>query len=651
MKTLGVLVLALVLGLTTSVHGEGEPDLENPDARAAIAVLDSRISIGAWADAFAAARTLLEKRGGEPVARTDTLAVPARVLLRERLGALSAEGRAAFERIYAGEAARKLEEVRALPSAAALEDTGTRFFPLDEGARALLLAGDRHFERGNLAFAVALWRDVALLHPIPARRAEAFARLQAALLLLGSPSVCRELAAACWNQGEQEQGARLAALVSACDAAIDDLALDPSGNVAPVASLAVPLGGLAVHCVSEARYEREVVAHGTGFPLLTASPAGLEGGLVLLHLGRAVIAYDPLANKKRWRHGTQHIERHFAALLRTRLTLRLGATCAAGKVLATLETDALAEDTPRATLVALDARTGKLVWDVLDTDPDERFSLDENETHPRLSFTGTPLVAGTRVFCGATDARSSDATWLACCDADTGAILWKRALLSAPLRRMRFGPGNPAQIARIPAPVCAMAAGSLVVCSENGLIAAFDPTDGRLLWERSYASYPVTRVGPENDNGANPNPILAVGGFLVVGPGDGHEMFILRPLDGKLVASNDLISRHQILGVSQGRLVVASASSLRALRICEGPGGLAQIWWNTLHVDGRLPGRGLVTTSAVLVATRDGIEAFDPDSGASTATVPWRDSEHSGDLLVVKDRLAAISVLHVAFGD
>lgn len=633
--------IALAL-LASPCLGEGEPDLESPDARAAIAALDSRIAAGAWPEAFAAARTLLEKRGGEPLARGDAF-VPARALVRERLAALSAEGRAAFELIHSVEAARRLDEARALSSAAALEDMGTQFFPLDEGARALLVAGDRHFEHGNVVFAVSLWRDVALLHPARARRAEALERLEAALPVLGSSSVGRELAAACPGAGLE---------TVACDAEIADLSVDASGSVAPVASVALPLAGLAVHAVPEdvrPGLERDVVAHGTGFPFLTASPSG-TGGLVILHLGRALVAYDPAAGRTRWRHGTRLVERHFAALLRARYTLRLGATSGAGRVLATLETDSLLDDAPRGKLVALDARTGKLAWDVLETDPDERSSLDESDAHPRLSFTGTPLVAGTRVFCGATDARAPDATWVACCDAETGALLWKRPLLVAALRRLRFGPGNPVQVARVPAPVCAMAAGALVVCSENGLVAALDPLDGRLLWERSYAPSALVRAGPENDGVANANPILAVGGFLVLGPGDGRELFLLRPLDGKVVATDELLSGHQVLGVSQGQLIVASATSLMALRLAEGPGGLAQVWSSILNRMGRLPGRGLVTASAVLVATRDGIEAFEPDTGTSTGSVPWRD-EHAGDLVVVKDRLAAVSVLHVGFGD
>ena len=641
--------LVVLCGLVLSAphcRAEGEQDLESPEARAAIAVLDSRIAVGAWPEAFAAARALLEKRGGEPLARGDAF-VPARAIVRERLAALPGEGRAAFERIHAEEAARRLDEARALSSAAALEDLGTQFFPLDEGARALLVAGDRHFERGNVVFAVSLWRDVALLHPARARRAEALERLEAALPVLGSPSVCRELAAATWKR---QEGAGLAGFAGACVPEIVDASVDASGNVAPVESVALPLAGLAVHAVPEdvrPGLERDVVAHGTGFPFLTASPAG-TGELVILHLGRALVAYDPAAGKTCWRHGTRLVERHFAALLRARYTLRFGATCGAGRVLATLETDALLDDAPRGKLVALDARTGKLAWDVLETDPDEHSSLDESEAHPRLSFTGTPLVAGTRVFCGATDARAPDATWVACCDADTGAILWKRPLLVASLRHLRFGPGNPVQVTRIPAPVCAMAAGALVVCSENGLVAALDPLDGRLLWERSYASNAI--AGPENDGVANANPILAVGGFLVLGPGDGRELFLLRPLDGKVVATDELLSGHQVLGVSQGQLIVASATSLMALRLAEGPGGLAQVWSSILNRMGRLPGRGLVTASALLVATRDGIEAFEPDTGTSTGSVPWRD-EHAGDLVVVKDRLAAVSVLHVGFGD
>jgi hypothetical protein len=642
--------LLLVVLLATLVYGaEGDSEVEVPEARSALATLDTKLKAQAWTDALGLARDLVEKHGGDLVATSDRSFAPASIVVREKLGALPEEGRATFARLFEVEARKALEEAKTASGPSSLAAFGDRYFPLDQGAEALLLAGDRFLERGNVPFAVDSWSAVALHHPSKERRAQALRRIEGALPILGSRSLVHKIA------GELDSDAGTAFDAKAKEVprpALEDFAVDSSGAVGPIASFVRPWRPRHVFSVHDSVPAildwRNVSQRVQRLPMLASAHLGLEG-LLVLHLGRALVAVDPATAKTVWRHNDRLLGRYFQQLARARLASRWGIAHDGARLYATLETDALEADMPRGKLVALDARTGKLLWDALADEWTEK--PREQEREARLSFVGTPLPCGGRVFCGATDATQPGETWIAACDAESGHVLWKRKLaVSTPVvlpggrgarLRIRAGPADDT-VQRLPAPYLGLVKGALVVCSNNGAIAALDPIDGRFLWARVYPSKTDTSDAADYARGAN--PIVEVGGVAVVLPADGEKLLVVRVADGEFVHEEARSGLRWILGASGGRLYLSGEARVVAFELVGEK--LVASWLLSLEDSDHELGRGLLGRTTLLVPGRSGILEFDLVSGSSaTQLIPWGDDAVAGDLVGCGSKVASVGVL------
>src|SRR5579883_418034 len=358
--------LLLVVLLATLVYAaDGDSEVEVPEAKSALATLDAKLKAQAWTDALGLARDLSEKHGGDLVATGERSFVPASIVLREKLGELPEEGRATFARLFGAEAKKALDEAKTASGPSSLAATGDRYFPLDQGAEALLLAGDRFLERGNVPFAVDAWSAVALHHASKERRAQALRRLEGSLPILGSRSLVHRIA----SQLDPESGTELREKAQGVPRpAFEDFSVDSSGAVGPIASFVRPRRPVHVFAVHDSAPPnldwRNVSQRAQRLPMLASAHLGLDG-LLVLHLGRALVAVDPATAKTVWRHNDRLMARYFAQLVRARLASRWGIARDGTRLYATLETDPLEAEMPRGRLVALDARTGKLLWDAL----------------------------------------------------------------------------------------------------------------------------------------------------------------------------------------------------------------------------------------------------------------------------------------------
>lgn len=660
---LGAVAIAaalLVFGVAVS-RGDGDPDLEVAEAKSALAVLDARIKAGAWNDAARAASSACEKHGEDLVAGQGGVFLPARAVVRARLAAIPEEGRDALERLFGDDVRKKLEAARASAEPAALEALGDRFLALDAGAEALVLAGDRWLERGCVAFAVAAWRDVLLLSSSKERRKEAVRRLEGALPLLGSEAACREIAAELEGmEGMTGAAAAIRAVGAAKLPALEDLSVDGSGSIAPVASVAfgrAPRWTATTHSALGPEHDwRDQARRLRALPILTAGSLGLDG-VTVVHLGRALAAYDSDKGTVAWRHEDRRSVRFFAGLLRARATSRFGLTHDAGRVFATLQTDSLDTDLPRGRLVAIDARTGKLLWDAIesewllgepgDQDPDK---------DQRLSYVGTPLASGGKVFCGAQSALSASETWLTASDADTGRLLWKRRLLlsaSPPVRAVRGGRAGRdfPLVMRLAAPVLGVVKGALVVASGNGLLAALDPADGRLLWARPYEST-EGYASEAADFAREGNPILGVRGLALVLAPDARQMIAVRVHDGSIADTAAREFARLLLGIAGGEVLTMHGQVVQAWGVGRDE-KLAATWALSVGEDRsaaiQFVGRGLVTTRGVLLPIKEGVVRVDPRLHERGALIPWPgDRRVAGDLVAAGERVVSIGVLATA---
>jgi hypothetical protein len=675
----GPILLALILGSSVprarDARAQDQPEaaLESGDARAVLDSFDAKVKAGSWPDAFGLARVLCDKHAddlllvetsdpdseGGAKKRPPAVLAAAGTALRRRFAALPAPGLEALVALAGEEARRHLEDGLAIPGAtAALLDTGDRFFPLDEGGEALLVAGDRLLERGSPVAAFSAWRDLLALHPNVKVRARAARRLVALLPALGSRSSCLEVAgrldaASFENAAELARAAR--GVADAAEAPVVDAVVDDGGALAPVSTGAAVVRQEDAFALSKLIpdrldwRDRMVSSARVSAPILLAGNAATEDAL-FVHLGRAIVCYrtrsDPLRGDLpgsiAWIGGdARDVTPWLTQLLEAGLVTRYGLAVADQVIYATLAATPVETGVPRSRLVALDRRTGKLVWDAIE---------NELEREPRLSFVGTPIAAGGRVFCACTQAASPQETLVCACDARTGHVVWKRALAASRMLAVRQNafrvPG------RAPTPSLALVSGLLLALSQNGLVAVLEAGDGRFLWARTYK--PLLEPGgrgmgfspdPDGDFARTGNPPLVLGDGLFVLPSDSSFMYVFGLADGVQRVERAREKFRHLLGVVDGRIVLSGSERIAAFRCRRFPDNLEPLWTTRFAVGDTELGRGTIAGKQAYVPTNGGISGIDLATGARFLPVSWANrAKDPGDLLVAGDRIFAVGV-------
>ena len=645
-----------------------ESSIESTEARPVMDRVVKKLKDEAWQDAFAAARELVDKHGdalllvdetiprdektqSEEQRRLVGLHLTAGAVLRRKLATMPAEGRAALKVAFAEDAQQRLGSGKAAGDVAALVECGDRYFPLVEGAEALLAAGDVELERGCLVASALAWRDVLELHPEPAERAKAAQRLIALLPLLADATTAKDLEASLRREADGDQpfeGAQDLAVAARQlakrleDTGPADYSVDASGGLAPIYSAAPFTSTMAaskrivlksddVKGIDWRSDETVQNQFGQQVPPMRRLLSGhlATDELLLVHLGKAIFAYwtedDEDAGTKEgnraWvvgKDGTmgsylQHVLSS-AALPRYGIAIetdqdrrdrrrahdpkdtREKEPCA----YATLEAPPLADANglARGHLVCFDVRTGGQMsfedgtadkdpyWDTLkkepsDADPprkhkkkkDDDKTTVEEKVPVRLSYTGTPVVGGRRIFCPAANALEPNETYVAAVDARTGELLWKRALAISSPFNAQVQPWEATFPRLMPTPAISLAGGAVIVLSNNGALVALDPVDGRVLWARVYdrdedlgGNRQPWRQDPNGIAAAinrGYNPPLPLGDMVLTLPTDSKLMSLIRLSDGQqLIRPHPREKYDCILGVRQGRIVLAGTDNV-----------------------------------------------------------------------------------------
>jgi outer membrane protein assembly factor BamB len=682
-------LLGLVTGFLTHARADdkkGKKDkekdavdspIESADARAVLEKVTAKIKAEAWQDAFAAARELCDKHGdkliqmlddtdGAPPSKGGTLHLSSGAALRRKLATLPAEGREAFAKSFGEEAQRRLAQGRATADTTLLQDTGDRFFALDDGAEALLLAGDHLLERGCTIGATAAWHDVYELHPNVAERLKAAKRLVAVLPALGDPGTAADLARSLADSELEGHDALARAAREAAtaleDQEIPDVAVDGSGGLAPLGSAADPgevayRVGLtdATQQLTDWRSEPEK-KNPWGQPMavvrrmLTGSAATED--YLLVHLGKSVFAYNAedfsdedgnviAGGSSAWNvgGGESGLKSYLHGLESSGALPRFGLTVEGKRAYATLRAAPIDDaQTPRGRLVAIALGRGKIVWDTLtwdeaDDEPvkkkkgeKEAAASSEDKPDARLSYIGTPVFGGDRIFCPAASATAPNETYVTAVDARTGKLLWKRPLaVSGPINAQTNPWEN--QLPRaMPTPALALSKGALIAVSNNGCIAAFDGTDGRVLWARTYErdeeqggrGNPWRRTPEEIKTaiGRGYNPPLPMGDMVLALPSDSAKMNLVRVSDGTLETTHGRTVYDYLLGVSRGRIILAGETGVAGYLVkyhVKGEKRACTIeaeWTGALNGKSKEVGRGVLAGRWAYVPTAKGIVAF-----------------------------------------
>ncbi|MBI5368212.1 MAG: PQQ-binding-like beta-propeller repeat protein, partial [Planctomycetes bacterium] len=190
---------------------------------------------------------------------------------------------------------------------------------------------------------------------------------------------------------------------------------------------------------------------------------------------------------------------------------------------------------PRYTLRAWDvAAEGKRLWDTADVaDPRSRAFYAE------ITFTGSPIVDGDRIYAGALEPQMDVRAWLVCLHAQTGRLLWASRLCAEQMEN---------DVTAVPSGLSPVKAGGRVYfCSNQGAVGAFDALTGDLEWVSAYALNTSSRErapgGGSSDRWAD-NPPVVIGNALYVTPQDSDHLWIFDTESGLLLRQIERVNGH-----------------------------------------------------------------------------------------------------------
>jgi outer membrane protein assembly factor BamB len=288
----------------------------------------------------------------------------------------------------------------------------------------------------------------------------------------------------------------------------------------------------------------------------------------------------------------------------------------------------LADAADSSRLFALDAATGKLLWQI------GGHSDSPSETLSDCYFLGPPLPLEGRLY--SLTEKNTEITLV--CLNNSGALEWSQPLAYAPTR-LRHDPGR-----RLHAAVPVYAEGVLVCPTNAGVVVGVDVTGTGLLWAHAYRSEPLTAVLQSFDRRRREvrsqlkaeweaaGVVVGQGRALVSAP-DSPAIHCLNLRDGSLLwqaqrADDDLY----VAGLCAGKLLVVGKRSCRALDLADGE----QLWQlETGEPSGRGAFRGTTYYLPLKAAAGQkgpAIYAIDCLKGVITSRLPWPGKEAPGNL-------------------
>ncbi len=267
-------------------------------------------------------------------------------------------------------------------------------------------------------------------------------------------------------------------------------------------------------------------------------------------------------------------------------------------------------------IIALDWSTqGKFLWEqrsnalALPRPPDR----NNNRT---VSFEGTPVADERNVYVAVTDRREQTATYIACFDADSGAVRWIRYVGSASPEgdNNNFAFMGGMQPTTIPPGdfnhrLLSLEGSTLYYQTNLGALAAIDSSTGSTLWVASYPRQELSQLGGNVERDLNPAVIHD--GRVFIAPSDADAIFAFDSSSGRLLWKTDRIADDiklsHLLGVAKGRLV---ATGNRVVLFDEKTGKLLHVWPDSgKALDGF--GRGLLAGDKIYWPTQNEIQVLD----------------------------------------
>jgi len=316
--------------------------------------------------------------------------------------------------------------------------------------------------------------------------------------------------------------------------------------------------------------------------------------LVLLNRADEIVAFNLRTGKPAWGDSSTIFEEEDQPASPYRRTTSLGAprftmTVHDGKLYARMgrpETsesiEPIGSDRP-GRLVCIDlAAQGRLVWKI---EPSE----------DKWAFEGSPVTNGSDVFVAMRRSDVRPQAHVACFDAQTGRLKWRRMIAAAETPAL-------GQMPEITHNLLTLVQNTLYVNTNLGAIAAVSAEDGWVRWIARYArAQPTSYSQPASNFYRDLNPCVYYQGKIVAAPADCEEILALDAGTGELLwSAPELAKTVHLLGVGNGNLIASGD----------------RLWWINAQTGkkvGQFPegpqpqgyGRGILAGDQVYWPTRD----------------------------------------------
>lgn len=354
--------------------------------------------------------------------------------------------------------------------------------------------------------------------------------------------------------------------------------------------------------------------------------------LVLLNKPDEILAFDLRTGKPAWGESATIFKEEEEAIPPYRRNGSLGAprftmTVHDGKLYARMgrpETgegsDPNSHDRP-GYLVCIDlAAQGRLIWKIVP--PDEKWA-----------FEGSPISNGTDVFVAMRHSDVRPQSHVACFDAQSGGLKWRRMIAAAETPAL-------GQMPEITHNLLTLVEDTLYVNTNLGAIAAVSARDGWVRWIARYArAQPTSYSRPATNFYRDLNPCVYYQGKVLAAPADCEEILALDAGTGELLwSAPELAKTVHLLGVGRGNLIASGE----------------QLWWINAQTgkkmcqfpEGPQPqgyGRGVLAGDQVYWPTRDRLYIFNQATGQLeredllVAKAPTGTTAVTGGNLVIAD--------------
>lgn len=270
------------------------------------------------------------------------------------------------------------------------------------------------------------------------------------------------------------------------------------------------------------------------------------------------------------------------------------------------------------------SRQGALRWKI---EPEEGWA-----------FEGSPVADQSRVFVAMRRSDVRGQAHVACFDAATGALLWRRFVCGAetPARGQLFESTHG---------LLTLYRGTLYFNTNLGAVAALRSADGRILWLSRYPrAEKVDLAHPAPNWQRDPAPCLYDRGMLLVAPADTPAILALDAANGQVLwrSGPELADAVHLLGVA-GEHLIASGGKLYWIALRgEKRGRVCHVWPDGPDRPGY--GRGLLAGRDVLFPTRERICAFDQLTAEPRKVIDLMpQAARGGNLVPAGDRLLIAS--------